>query len=678
MSSIATPLFETLESRLFLDAAPGVVVLDAANSSATVTLDNGTVIQAKLGGRIDAAASVELTVTDDGFDKIDVDGTTASNSLVLTSKGRQAFDIGEINFLNGADLKTLKAPDGDLNGAGITGDADTDVTVIQLGDLANGADVTLPSAGLAKGITLQFDSVGDAALSEIVTGSGIRSFRTKTWNTGSVSIDAPWIRSLAVTDITKRSLSLAGPVNAGMHMTIEAEYDATPDRWLDSVTLTGTTGRNTLNIRSRTPAVVLGEIILTAGADLKALSAPTTVLTGDGLTGQADSEVSTVILNALVYGADIDLPSVGVAQGVNLKLRAVGTDSDLTDGDGSDIEIGSGIRSFRAVEWLGLGSASAPWINTFIITGQRNGVYGSMYGDINLTDVVAGRRYGLTKFSVAGYFGGSLNCAGNALGTVQMGSWGTVDAEGTEGGQVLNAATVRTLHFRGTKMSAQDRDLYGATYWMGSCEGVTISLSGTDAKGYSIYTFKVRSILYSVELETAGHVRTLDVGMSRKNSLFIGCALANGVDVTLEDEAANETWDGLTIATPSLLGQSFLGNFIVRNIPDDEIVGMEDSPEDWQNVPSLSFTSIAGASVRTIRLTDDFVTSNPDKLVDLGSNLVMMDMFAPYAIRSRYQNSEIDVSKDGEKPRSMKLAAAWSPTRGPSGSSELTSMWMFI
>jgi hypothetical protein len=200
-----------------------VTIGDGYSKSLTFTeADNTKVVLQYKGGCADIYVSGDFTINDLGkkgvelighaqVDQIIVSDNTAKSSLTISAKGGD--NLAEIGAISGSgEFGKLTGNAIDLVGGGIEF-TDGYINSILLHDVLNGADILMTGEGAAKGTTLTLNEIGQDT--DIVSGSGINSFKAVNWDSGS--LEAPWVKTFAINGNAKTGA--AGNLGAQVELT---------------------------------------------------------------------------------------------------------------------------------------------------------------------------------------------------------------------------------------------------------------------------------------------------------------------------------------------------------------------------------------------------------------------------------------------------------------------------
>jgi hypothetical protein len=321
---------------------------------------------------------------------------------------------------------------------------------------------------------------------------------------------------------------------------------------------------------------------ITGPGTIGIISAPGVILDGGGLSLD-DGYVASLRLGGL-QGVMVSMPGTGCPAGVTLDLGRVG--------DGSNVAVGSPIKSLKAVDWVS-GTLRAPWVASMAITGARG-----IQGDCGIDAYMSG-------VTPKGLSLGTLNVAG-----------------------ILHDATIRTMGSIGTVVVAaavNSAVLAGVDEEIGWSAGTDLPLE-TFAYGWTIKSFQAKSVV-------AGS------GIARQwvptEYLALGAWTLGKVDLGQPSPTADDPV--VTIATSLIQGKScsFLDMFTGKrlllsnvvtwssapswlDIDPASVAGPRPSPAPAPSVAKGSFgvrlqaiSSEGDAAVATIRINGQVVAEGP-------------------------------------------------------------------
>ncbi len=227
------------------------------------------------------------------------------------------------------------------------------------------------------------------------------------------------------------------------------------------IRLIGTNSKNSLAIKTKGKAETTIGSINVLGS-LNSLDAKTADIHGDVIV---DGTIGKVQLGDLRNGADIILLGTGATKGVTLKLGTLYP--------GSDIVLGSPLKSLSATQWVG-SSLTAPWASSIAIKGdRRKGIAGDFGADLTFTGADPKKGVALGKLSVAGTITDSVI-------TANFGSVGTIMAAQWDSGS-LQALWAKNIMTKGNRRVPSITGDFGAA----------LNLTGQDSRGMSLNKLQV-------------------------------------------------------------------------------------------------------------------------------------------------------------------------------------------
>ena len=245
---------------------------------------------------------------------------------------------------------------------------------------------------------------------------------------------------------------------------------------LHDLVLSESDARSLLTFRTNRGGDRLAQVGTIRGASpLGKLRAGTVDLVGGGILMTGDGSIGAVQVHDLAGGADINLPGPDVVKGVTLTAGSLGA--------GTDITLGSYLKSLKAVEWIG-GSLDAPRAGGIVITGRKGNAKKSIAaiaGDL-------GADVSLPAQDPKGVLLGKLSAAGEITGWWDIaGAIGTVRARATGEAWTLDAAgAVKAVDARDALAGSLSADQFGKIVTRGDLTAEITATGFDDRKRTSI------------------------------------------------------------------------------------------------------------------------------------------------------------------------------------------------
>jgi len=200
--------------------------------------------------------------------------------------------------------------------------------------------------------------------------------------------ESPSSRTIRDSDGTRATVSLSRYGVLGITLNDAGD--------IDSIIVAETTEQSNLTIKTDKGGdgeATIGHIVLQDGASFKSIRGSKVDLVGAGITGGAGSYVCSITLDDVLNSADISLAGTA-PKGVTITAGCIQ--------GGTDIVLGSGIKSLSATEYLG-GSLIAPWAAKITTKGnKRAGIAGDFGADVLLSGVGAPKGISLKSAKIAG------------------------------------------------------------------------------------------------------------------------------------------------------------------------------------------------------------------------------------------------------------------------------------
>lgn len=323
--------------------------------------------------------------------------------------------------------------------------------------------------------------------------------------------------------------------------TAELYFDDTGPRDMSRIVLSGTDARSSLMIKTKGAgsSTTVGQILIEDGS-LGKILAKTTDVIGAGIeatgSGWGKGYVSSMQVRDFKNGADILLAGTSAPRGITIKAGRLYADTDIT--------LGSYLKTFMAIDWVG-SSLTAPWASNIAIKGNRRaGITGDLGADITLTGVDPRRSMSLNKLKVAGTLRGSEIRTFGSVGTIMLGAIDGSDVLVGISGSVSRHAAAR-----------DDFDNPSAYIKSMKIKGLRLP------KGAVIPRFVINSNLSAATIGTVG---LLNVDWDNGSELFGLWAYADPLNdreiksVSYKDTVSGERWrwpfgDGEVFSIPDLM-----------------------------------------------------------------------------------------------------------------------------
>ncbi len=372
----------------FTDADGSAVWVSMAGGQSRLTF-NGENIETLTIGSV-----TYITGDNISLNRIDVIYSNAlANLTVKVLGGDGKTEIDTISGLN--PLGSLRASQVTLTGT-LEMLGDGYVGYIQLGDITNGADITMLGNGAAAGVTVIAGQVG--ADSDFDSASPIRYMRTTDWESGFIT--APWIGSISTTGDTRADA--AGDFGA----TINTASDGYRGYGLYSAYIAGEITGGAWNIAAGN----VGAVITRGGTEASwtlTVSAGWigTIRSYGNLAGQIFANGQTGWIGKVYAAGNLgqaDEYFKIITEGQN--ARGIGITSitgKFVVGSDVMIETAGGIVAINIAGWegsAGVNQLTAAWIMSLV-----------SYSDFNATVTTTGEfgGYGIRKAMVYGDISGS-------------------------------------------------------------------------------------------------------------------------------------------------------------------------------------------------------------------------------------------------------------------------------
>jgi len=222
---------------------------------------------------------------------------------------------------------------------------------------------------------------------------------------------------------------------------------------------------------------------ITSSTALGKLFGKTVDLVGSGISLSGTGYIGSIQLHDIKNGADIIMAGTGATKGVTLKLGTLYP--------GSDIVLGSPLKSLSATQWIG-SSLTTPWASNISIKGdRRNGIAGDFGADLTFTGADPKKGVALRKLSVAGTITDSVI-------TAKSGSVGTIMAAQWDSGS-LDALWAKNIMTKGDRRDPSITGDFGAA----------LNLTGQDSRGISLNKLQVAGKIVNSQITLAGAAGTI-------------------------------------------------------------------------------------------------------------------------------------------------------------------------
>jgi len=351
------------------------------------------------GTTLDAIASIVFDVNDpiitpEHSNTVDVGAPTSSvTALPATSDGvflvewSGSDDAGGSGIAfydifvsdNGGDFTLFKSQTTELSGQ-FTGENQHTYSFFSVATDLTGHVEDEPgspdTSTIVQSFTRTIGAGGAKAIKYIDADGTLVTITLTTAGSAQVQFDGD---NLAVTS------SAAGDTVTGSNITAQ------------NIVLTGTTNKSALNFTAigGNKLATVGQI--TGAADLGAINAAAIDLTGNGIVMTGAAMINTLKLHDLLNGADILIPGTNLVAGTAITAGRFD--------DGSDLTLGSGVKSLTMTDW-GAGTLTAPWVGA--ITTKPNATktqLGDFRAAMNLSGTGAPKGVSLGNVKIAGSLG---------------------------------------------------------------------------------------------------------------------------------------------------------------------------------------------------------------------------------------------------------------------------------
>ena len=269
---------------------------------------------------------------------------------------------------------------------------------------------------------------------------------------------------------------------------------------LISLSLSGTNAKSYLTFKTKRAGngdglTTVGEI--TGSTPLRKLSGKKIDLIGDGIVLTGSGYIGLIYLHDLTNGADIIMAGTDAPKGIYIKAGQLS--------DGTDITLGSYLRSLTATDWVG-GSLTTPWASRITMKGyRRNGIAGDLGVDLTFTGSNPKNGVALYKLSVAGTITDSdIQANFGSVGYISAGQWSAGS---------LNATWVKTIMTKGKKA-----DRYGNPAIAGDF-GAAIVLFDQDSRGISLNKLQVAGEILDTQISLSGGAGSIKAAQWEAGSL---------------------------------------------------------------------------------------------------------------------------------------------------------------